>query len=779
MVRLSPGHCPAPRKPGTVTTPGPDAAARFLRVTGVVQGVGFRPFVHRLAIRHGITGSVRNVGGEVEIVAEGPPAALDQFTAEIRADAPPLARVERVDVRDQPVAGHATFAIAESLDPVGRRQPVSPDVAVCPACLAELYDPADRRYRYPFITCTDCGPRFTVIEAMPYDRRRTSMRHFVQCAACEQEYRSPGDRRYHSETNSCAACGPRLWFEPAGAGSDDRDPIAAAAVLLTAGGIVAVRGLGGFHLAADARNETAVARLRERKHRDAKPLAIMVRTLDEARQVGAVDDTDASWLESPTRPIVVIRRHADSGLAPSVAPGLDSVGVLLPSTPVHHLLLDAFGGPLVMTSGNSSEEPIAIGNDEARARLGGIADGLLLHDRDIVSRYDDSVVRTAAGAPIILRRARGMAPLPFTLPIPAPEPLLATGADLKNTFALVEDRRAYLSQHVGDLEHFESIAAFEETLRRFRALFEIAPRVVVHDLHPGYHSTRLAHELGLPTMAVQHHHAHIAAVMAEHGVTEPVIGVAYDGTGYGTDGAVWGAEILHADLTRMDRLAHLSYAPLPGGDLAARQPWRAALGYLSLAPDAEAAFAAAFEPVPERERQLVTQQIRAGINTPLASSMGRLFDAAAAVLGVRHYAQYEGQAAMELEALAAGHDGRECDVHFRLAPDRTWLIEPLPILVELGERRRRGDPVNQLAADFHASVVTLTAARGHDGRRRDRLHHRGARRRRLPERASCRHASGAARRPRLPGAGRPRPRPQRRRHQLRAGRHCRRASRCR
>ncbi len=579
-------------------------AARSLRITGVVQGVGFRPFIHRLAMRHGIAGSVRNVGGEVEIIAEGPASAVAAFIAAIRPEAPPLARIEQIEVRDDEPAARTAFSIGESSDPVGRRQPVSPDVAVCAACLRELTDPADRRYRYPFITCTDCGPRFTVIEAMPYDRQRTTMRHFPLCAACAREYRAPGDRRYHSETNSCPDCGPRLWFEPERSGRNGDDPITVAADLLTHGGIVAVRGLGGFHLAVDARNEAAVARLRERKHRVAKPLAVMVSGIDQARRLAVIESDEASWLESAARPVVVVRRRPDADLAPSVAPGLDSVGLLLPSTPVHHLLLDAFAGPLVMTSGNSTDEPIAIGNDEARTRLGAIADGFLLHDRDIVSRYDDSVVRLAASAPVLLRRARGLAPLPCTLPVAANRQLFATGADLKNTFALADGPRVYVSQHIGDLEHFETVAAFSEALDRFRRLFEIAPELVAHDLHPGYHSTRIALALGLPAIAVQHHHAHIAAVMAEHGVVEPVIGVAYDGTGHGTDGAVWGAEILHADLNGFERLAHLRYAPLPGGDLAARQPWRAALGMLSLAPEAAAAFALAFEPVAARERDV-------------------------------------------------------------------------------------------------------------------------------------------------------------------------------
>jgi hydrogenase maturation protein HypF len=693
-----------------VTTTGAPPVARRVRVTGVVQGVGFRPFIHRLAMRMALGGSVRNVGGEVEIAIEGTAEGVDRFLAALTREAPPLARIEEVDVAPAAPAHVTEFVIEPSLDPVGRRQPVSPDAAVCEACLRELCDPDNRRYRYPFITCTDCGPRFTIIETMPYDRERTSMRHFPPCPECTREYHAPGDRRYHSETNSCAACGPHLWFESPGRaeGTSTDAAIAAAAEMLRHDGVVAVRGLGGFHLAADASSHAATSRLRNRKRREAKPFAVMVTDLDMARTLADIDEAEAEWLRSPTRPVVVVRRRPEAALAAAVAPGLDSIGILLPSTPLHHLLLDAVGRPLVMTSGNRTEEPIAIDNDEARARLGDIADGLLLHDRDIIARYDDSVLREADGAPILLRRARGLAPLPVTLPVAAPRPLLATGADLKNTFALVDGRRAYISQHIGDLDHFETLSAFHDALHRFETLFEITPRVVAHDLHPGYRSTRIAADTGLPAIAVQHHHAHIAAVMAEHGVTDPVLGVAYDGTGYGDDGAVWGAEILLADLAGYRRLAHLRYAPLPGGDLAARQPWRAALGYLSLDPGAAPAFWLALAPIDGHERGIVEQQTAQRINAPMASSMGRLFDAASAVLGLRHRASYEGQAAMELEALAGRRPGTAIPVPIRTG-DAPWIIDPVPLLFELGERRQRGDDVGRLAADFHASVIAVTA----------------------------------------------------------------------
>jgi hydrogenase maturation protein HypF len=688
--------------------PAPARTAVRVRVSGVVQGVGFRPFVHRLAERHGLAGWVRNAAGDVQIAAEGDPEAIAAFTAALRAEAPPLARIEAVTVEPAAPAGLGSFAIRDSCDEPDRRLPVSPDVALCPACEAELFDPGNRRFRYPFITCTDCGPRFTVIEAMPYDRERTSMRVFAQCPECLREYRSPGDRRYHSQTNSCPACGPRLWLEPAPA-AGPADPIAAAARLLAAGAIVAVRGLGGFHLAVDATDDAAVRRLRERKHREAKPLAIMVRTLAEARALAQVSATEAELLVSRERPIVLLERRADAPLAAALAPGLATVGVMLAYTPLHHLLLDAVRRPLVMTSGNRSDEPIAVDNAEARRRLAGIADAFLLHDRDIVSRYDDSVVRAAGPAVIFLRRARGYAPLPVDLPVAAPAPIVAVGPHLKNTFALAHGARAYVSQHIGDLENLETLDHFQATLAAYRRLFRIEPRVAARDLHPGYLSSRVAEELGLArVIPVQHHHAHVAAVLAEHGVTEPAVGVAYDGTGYGPDGAVWGAEILVADLADYRRAAHLRYAPLPGGDLAARQPWRAALGYLSLDPAAAAAFAPAFAGVAPEERTVVARQVAARLNAPLASSMGRLFDAAAAILGVRGVARYEGQAAMELEALAGRRPARPLPFPVREEGDGAWVLDPLPVLAALGAARAAGADAADLAAAFHESVAAAT-----------------------------------------------------------------------
>jgi hydrogenase maturation protein HypF len=684
-----------------------------LHVTGVVQGVGFRPFIHRLAIRNGLGGWVRNASGNVEIEIEGSSEALRQFLESLEAEAPPLARVEQVDVEHQPPLGQTAFRILTSRAEPDRRQPISPDVAICAACEAELFEGTNRRYRFPFITCTDCGPRFTVIDAMPYDRERTSMGAFTQCEACLAEYETPADRRYHSETNSCLECGPEAWFtavDAPGTTARGEDAIRRAAEFLTGGRIVAIRGLGGFHLAVDATNAKAVTRLRRRKRRDAKPLAIMVRTLDDARRLTHIKSEEVSLLVSAERPILLLTPRKDTALAREVYPGLDRVGVMLAYTPLHHLLLDATDRPLVMTSGNVSDEPIATGNAEALVRLRSLADGFLLHNREIVSRYDDSVVRLVEGLPVFLRRARGYAPLPLELPVPSPVPLVAVGPHLKNTLTLVHGSRAYVSQHIGDLENLETLEHFQATLDRLRRLFQVDPRVAVRDLHPGYLSTRVAEELDcLRVLPVQHHHAHVAAVMAEHGVTEPVIGVAYDGTGYGDDGKVWGAEILHADLHGYERLAYLTYAPLPGGDRAIRAPWRTALGYCSLEPTASLAFALAFRGVDSAELELANRQIARGLNSPEASSMGRLFDAAAAVLGLRRLARYEGQAAMELEALAAGRSG--CELPYGIGEDGggRWVLDPLPLLVTLGERGQSGADAADLAADFHTTVAAATA----------------------------------------------------------------------
>jgi hydrogenase maturation protein HypF len=678
----------------------------------VVQGVGFRPFVHRLAIRHGVRGWVKNEAGAVHILAEGEEAALQEFVRGLRSDAPPLARIDDMEVGAAAFTGADAFQVVRSdLAPRGRL-PVSPDVGLCEACAVELRDPSDRRFRYPFITCTDCGPRFTVIDAMPYDRERSTMSAFIQCPECLREYRDPADRRYHSQTNSCPACGPRVWLEAEGGVAHQGDmAIRAAGELLAAGRVVAVRGLGGFHLACDATDEQAVRRLRSRKHREAKPLAIMVSGLEEARALASVSDGEAALLESRERPIVLLERRAGAPLAHSLAPGLTSVGIMLAYTPLHLLLLEEVGRPLVMTSGNQSDEPIATGVEEARERLGGIADAFLLHDREIVARYDDSLVRASPRGTVFVRRARGYAPLPVPLPVSAPRPFLAVGPHLKNTLTLAQGDSAWISQHVGDLENLETLEHWHAVLHRFRTLFRLDPVAVVRDLHPGYLSTRLAQDSGLAELPpVQHHHAHIAAVQGEHGVLDEVLGLAFDGVGWGEDERVWGAEFLCSGLTGFRRLGRLRYAPLPGGDAAARAPWRTALGYLSLAPEAESAFAEAFRGVAPDAMETARLQIRRRVNAPEASSLGRLFDAAAAVLGVRSVAAFEGQAPMELEALAGRVRGRTLPFPAAEGPDGVWVLDPLPLLEALGSARAAGGDVAELAASFHDSVAEASAA---------------------------------------------------------------------
>ncbi len=705
-----------------------------LQIVGVVQGVGFRPFVHRTAHRYGLAGWVRNEAGAVRIHVEGSPSRIDAFERALQVEAPPLARIDALTRSTHPAtgapgaSGATTFEIVASDTVTMGRLPVSPDMCLCAACERELFDPADRRYRYPFITCTDCGPRFTVIESMPYDRERSTMRAFHQCPSCLAEYRDPTDRRYHSETNSCSDCGPRLWYvDPSerhgessrwsapegrsGPTEDERSSaLAEAADALLAGRIVAVRGLGGFHLAVDATNERAVQRLRMRKLRESKPLAVMVRTQAEARALGTVGPAERALLTSRERPIVLLRRSWSSNVAPSVAPGVDRIGVMIAYTPLHQLLLDLVRRPLVMTSGNRSDEPIATGNDEALARLNGIADGYLLHDREIVARYDDSVARIVEQRRVTIRRARGYAPLPLALPVPATTPVLAVGPHLKNTFTLASGTSAFVSQHIGDMENLETLEHFEESLGRFTELFRIEPRVLVRDLHPGYLTSGLAERLaereGLgPVLAVQHHHAHVVAVMAEHGKSAPLLGVALDGTGYGDDGRIWGAEFLLADLTGYRRLGQLRYAPLPGGDLASRRPWRSALGYASLDPGASHAFERAFAAVPEVELAAARYQIERGLNAPRASSMGRLFDAAAAVLGLRTEAGYEGQAPMELEALAGTRPGQELPFPALEIEGGRLCLDPLPLLMALAEGRNQGRDRRDLAASFHDTVV--------------------------------------------------------------------------
>jgi hydrogenase maturation protein HypF len=669
-------------------------AAR-LSVFGVVQGVGFRPFVYALAKRHALSGWVRNTSAGVEILAEGAPADVEAFVEALPREAPPRSRIAACERISAVAEGASAFLILGSAIDPDAYQLVSPDIATCDACRAELLDPDDRRYQYPFTNCTDCGPRFTIIEDLPYDRERTTMRRFPLCPACRAEYEDPADRRFHAEPNACPVCGPRVRLvRLAGGGAgggasrgvvelavgrpdDPAAPIRAAAELLRHGEILAVKGLGGFHLACDAADGGVVRRLKERKRRPHKALAVMFADLEQLRAHCLVSTAEEELLTTAERPIVLLEWRAvgpggaegpelGAGpgpvIAPEVATGQRYLGAMLPYTPLHILLLEEVGRPLVMTSGNLAEEPIVKGWEEIE-RLTPIADAYLVHDREIAVRYDDSVALVRSGKPRLIRRSRGYAPFPVALPRPLPQ-ILACGAELKNTFCLTRDANAFLSQHIGDLENLETLEHYETSVAVYKKMFRLEPEVIGYDLHPGYLATKYA--LALPQsekVAVQHHHAHIAARLVECGREDAVIGVALDGLGYGDDGRLWGGEVLVCDLLGYRRVAHLEELPLPGGAAAIERPWRTALGWSYALLGEEGLGRAArllrgrrpsSEPVlGDEDVAVIRRQIDAGINTPLTTSCGRMFDAVAALAGVRHEVTYEGQAAIELEMQSA------------------------------------------------------------------------------------------------------------------------------
>ncbi len=617
-----------------------------------MQGVGFRPYVHGLAGRFGLSGRVGNDTKGVFVEVEGAEQAISDFLTVLPAEAPPLAVIEQMRTSPLAPTGEPGFHIVAS-DASGRPDTlVSADSATCADCLRELNDPTDRRFGYPFINCTNCGPRFTIVRDVPYDRPLTTMAAFAMCAACAAEYHDPADRRFHAQPVCCPACGPRLRLIDADGAELPGDPLRAAAALLTAGAVLAVKGLGGYHVAALAADPVATATLRARKHREDKPFAVMVADLDTAHQLCVIDPVGEQVLTGRRRPVVLLPRRPDAHVAPAVAPGNRSLGLMLPYTPLHHLLLRRTAAPIVLTSGNISDEPIAYQDDDARHRLTGIADGYLTHDRAIHMRTDDSVVRVFRGAELPVRRARGYAPEPLALARPVPRPVLGCGAELKSTFCLARGRHAFLSHHIGDLENYDTLRSFTEGIAHFRRLFDVQPEVVAHDLHPEYLSTKYALELaeretaGVELVGVQHHHAHIASCLADNGEGGPVLGVAFDGLGYGTDGTLWGGEFLLADLTGFQRLAHLVPVPMPGGATAIRQPWRMAAAYLGAeAPDDLRRRNA-------EQWETVLAMAGRGVHAPLTSSAGRLFDAVAAILGVRDSINYEGQAAVELEQRA-------------------------------------------------------------------------------------------------------------------------------
>jgi hydrogenase maturation protein HypF len=703
----------------------PELRSASIHITGIVQGVGFRPFVYGLATRYKLNGWVRNTSAGVDIEVDGVPDILDSFVDALKSELPPLARIDTFNVIFRTPRGFAGFEIGRSEAIAGAFQPISPDMSICPDCLRELFDSSNRRHRYPFINCTNCGPRFTIIVDVPYDRPNTTMAPFDMCPDCAAEYADPLNRRFHAQPVACPVCGPQVWLEKAdGFRIAERDgAILAAQKSIGEGKIVAIKGLGGFHLACDATNPMAVAELRHRKLRVDKPFALMMPNLAEIEQHCFVNDIERELLESHQGPIVLLHRRPESAIAVEVAPGQKTLGVMLPYTPLHYLLLTTTGQPLtavVMTSGNLSEEPIATDNDEARDRLSSLADVFLMHNRDIRTRCDDSVVRmleslndeklkpsnlpTPKLANVyFLRRSRGYAPDPIPLPFRVP-PILATGPELKNTFCLTHNQYAFISHHIGDMENYETLRSFEDGVKYFERLFHIHPEAIAYDLHPNYLPTRYAlrrsQQATLPAFGVQHHHAHVAACMADNGLdgSHPVIGLAFDGTGYGMDGAIWGGEFLVADYKDYQRLFHLAYFPLPGGDSAIKRPARTALALLwSLGMDWDDRLA----PVQDmcfEERQALRIQLERGLNTPRTSSLGRLFDAAAALAGVRQKVNYEAQAAIEFEAAI---DPSESGAYQFEIQDGVVNVEGC---------------IRDLVANVHAEVsIPVISARFHNG----------------------------------------------------------------
>lgn len=721
------------------------AEGRRIRIRGTVQGVGFRPWVYRMAVKSGVSGRVRNDSTGVTIDAFGDEEALHQFEAALHADPPPAARIleyDSVTIAPEPAGA---FVIEHSEPTPDRRVSIPPDLATCDACVADIFDPSNRRFRYAFTNCTNCGPRFTIATDVPYDRAATTMAAFEMCDACRREYEDVGDRRFHAQPTACPTCGPRLEFvalseevrlkpdttagdapagstdspadavsglsRTAGCGRTAEDPISRAARAIRDGRIVAVKGIGGFHLACDATSEAAVQRLRARKHRDEKPLAVMVSGLDAAAGAGVLGPVHRALLQSPERPIVLVEKRPGSPLAPSIAPRNRQVGLMLPYTPLHHLLLADAGRPLVMTSGNLSDEPIAFTNDDARRRLAGIADCALLHDRDVHTRCDDSVAMVIRGAPMVIRRSRGYVPRAVRLVRPMNAPVLATGALLKNTVCLAAGQQAFLGPHVGDLENPETYDSFTTAIERLSRFLDIRPEVAACDLHPDYLSTQYAEQQGLPVVHVQHHHAHIVAAMAEHGIDGPVIGIAYDGTGFGTDGTSWGGEVMLATPARFERLATFRPLALSGGDHAVRQPWRTALALLLSAYDGSLPDdAARFLPsVTDHERDAVATLIRRGVHVAAARGVGRYFDAFGALFLGRRRAAFEGQVALEWNQVA---DPVEAGAY---AFDLDTRGQPIEIDLRPTVRAaladaRSGVAVGTIAARFHNTLARATTA---------------------------------------------------------------------
>jgi hydrogenase maturation protein HypF len=682
-----------------------------IHVRGIVQGVGFRPFVYGLAVNYQVSGWVRNTSSGVDIEINGSPDNLAAFLHELKTNPPPLARIDQLESCPCEPNGYVDFQILESLPEPDQFIPISPDIAICPDCSREMLDPSNRRYRYPFINCTNCGPRFTIIQDIPYDRPKTTMSGFPMCPECRAEYENPLDRRFHAQPTACPVCGPQLYFEAGGHTlAHKEEALQMARDYLRKGKILAIKGLGGYHLACDASNPEAVTELRRRKKRSDKPFALMAYSIEAIEKQALVTPVERQLLTSRHQPIVLLQRKENATVAPENAPQQKRLGFMLPYTPLHLLLMEPdsdFPDVLVMTSGNLSEEPIAYQDQDAQDRLTGLADGFLLHNRPIHTRTDDSVLTTVGDKPYFTRRSRGYAPDPIALHQDT-APILAVGAELKNTFCLTRDRYAFMSHHIGDLENLETLLSFETGIDHFERLFRITPEQIACDLHPDYLSTRYALQRGqaesLPVTQVQHHHAHLAACLADNGwkPAEPVIGLIFDGTGYGTDGAIWGGEVLFGDFSNFTRAYHLSYTPLPGGDAAVRKPARTALAHLWAAGLDWDTDLPPVQYLCAQERQAIRSQLEHHLNAPNTSSMGRLFDAASSLIGIRHSVNYEGQAAIEMEAAA---DADETGFYeFSLDGDR---IDTTPFWTALIADLRQGTSVQKLAARVHHSVARL------------------------------------------------------------------------
>jgi hydrogenase maturation protein HypF len=690
-----------------------DRARLRLRVTGTVQGVGFRPYVYRLADELSLGGYVLNDAHGVLIEIEGSATVVDRFLERLPSEAPPLAALERIVVSETAPTGDHAFAIVASVAGDVPDAPVAPDSATCADCLRELFDPADRRFRYPFINCTNCGPRFTIVRGVPYDRPLTTMAGFTMCRECRAEYEDPADRRFHAQPNACPACGPSLSLLDADERPVAGDPLEAVAVALRAGAIVAIKGIGGYHLACLAGDERAVATLRARKHREDKPFALMAPSLGAAELLVSLDAPARDLLTDPARPIVLAPRLARApvaeSVAESVAPGAPELGVMLPYSPLHHVLLADVGATLVMTSANVTDEPIAYRDEDALTRLRGIADLFLVHDRPIQTRTDDSVVR-AVPRRAVLRRSRGYVPVALALPGGGTQrPLLACGAELKNTFCLAKGSRAWVSHHIGDLENYETLRSFTEGIAHFESLFAVEPEIVAHDLHPQYLSTQYALDRdGVVLVGVQHHHAHLAACLAEHGEAGPAIGAIFDGTGYGLDGTVWGGELLFGDASSFSRVGSLFPVSLPGGERAIRQPWRMACSWLAATcPQESSRPASLARAVDPRAWAQVSALIETGAAAPATSSMGRLFDAVAALTGVRAEVNYEGQAAIELEAACEPSERGSYPIALIDGPE-LLVIDPREAISLIAADVEAGRSIGVIARRFHRAVADVT-----------------------------------------------------------------------